>query len=109
MQYKAQTQDGYILTIFRIPSVQTDKAPVFLMHGVQSTSGIFVSLGQDSLGTDKLLLIEKLIISSLVLLIAAFMLADAGYDVWLGNYRGTEYSEGHTRLNVTQRKFWNYG
>lgn len=52
MQYKAQTQDGYILTIFRIPGVQSNKGPVFLMHGVQSTSGIFVSLGRDSLGTD---------------------------------------------------------
>lgn len=39
----------------------------------------------------------------------AFLLADAGYDVWLGNYRGTEYSEGHTHLNVTQRDYWNYG
>ncbi|XP_015834987.2 uncharacterized protein LOC100141961 [Tribolium castaneum] len=87
IEYKVQTKDGYILSVFRIPSVQ-QKAPVFMLHGIQSTSGIFVGMGKHSL---------------------AFLLADAGYDVWLGNYRGTEYSEGHTHLNITQRDYWNYG
>lgn len=36
------------------------------------------------------------------------MLYEAGYDVWLGNYRGTEYSEEHETLNATQREFWDY-
>lgn len=39
---------------------------------------------------------------------AAFLLYEAGYDVWLGNYRGTEYSEGHESLNATQREYWDY-
>ncbi|XP_045479566.1 lipase 3-like [Harmonia axyridis] len=90
-EFKVQTKDGYILTLFRIPSIHSGnsgKGPVFMLHGIQSTAAIFVSLGRHSI---------------------AFLLADAGYDVWLGNYRGTEYSEGHATLNVTDRKFWDYG
>ena len=33
-------------------------------------------------------------------------LAEAGYDVWVGNNRGTEYSQGHTSLGIDDSKFW---
>lgn len=39
------------------------------------------------------------------------MLADAGYDVWLGNARGTEPSREHVRLNpngLLQKKYWEF-
>ena len=35
-------------------------------------------------------------------------LAEAGYDIWFGNNRGTEYSQGHTSLTVDQPEFWAY-
>lgn len=39
------------------------------------------------------------------------MLADAGYDVWLGNARGTEPSREHVRLRpngIFQKKYWEF-
>ena len=33
-------------------------------------------------------------------------LAEAGYDVWIGSNRGTEYSQGHTSLTTDDPEFW---
>ncbi|KAF2898467.1 hypothetical protein ILUMI_07707 [Ignelater luminosus] len=90
--HRVVTPDGYILTVFRIPNYNSPnaalrKTPVFLQHGLASTSANFLGKGKDSL---------------------AFILADAGYDVWLGNFRGTEYSEGHVNLTVADKRYWDH-
>ncbi|KAG0221391.1 cholesterol esterase [Mortierella sp. GBA43] len=38
----------------------------------------------------------------------AFVLAEAGYDVWLGNARGNKYSLKHMFLKPHENKFWDF-
>jgi predicted alpha/beta hydrolase len=38
----------------------------------------------------------------------AFVLSDAGYDVYLGNVRGNTYGLRHVKLNKSQVEFWNF-
>ena len=38
----------------------------------------------------------------------AFLLARAGFDVWLGNNRGNVYSNRHVNMTKDQKEFWDF-
>ena len=38
----------------------------------------------------------------------AFTLLDQGYDVWLGNNRGSIYSRGHKEINASSKNYFQY-
>ncbi|CAH2096565.1 unnamed protein product [Euphydryas editha] len=85
-EHDVVTQDGYILKLFHIPG---DKSkPILLMHGVIDSADTFIIRGNLSLSA---------------------ALANAGYDVWLGNSRGNRYSRRHLYLDPnTDKEFWDF-
>ncbi|XP_044270642.1 lipase member K-like [Tribolium madens] len=83
------TSDGYILTVYKITSrkAQGPMKPMFIQHGVATNSGPWVDIGNRSI---------------------AFYFADKGWAVYLGNTRGSTYSNKHVKLTTHDAKFWNY-
>lgn len=89
-EHTVTTQDGYILNIHRIPNHQggRNRPVVLLMHGILESSISWLLMGPDkALGN---------------------VLADKGYDVWMGNSRGNKYAHKHSSLNYTMSKYWEF-
>ncbi|CAL8080473.1 unnamed protein product [Orchesella dallaii] len=92
--YNVTTDDGYILLVHRITGGPHSpraygKPTVYLHHGMFGASDNWLFQNGD----------RNL----------PFKLADAGYDVWILNVRGTTYSLGHTSLNSeTDLKYWDF-
>ncbi|XP_068205750.1 lipase lipl-4-like isoform X2 [Palaemon carinicauda] len=99
--HRVVTEDGYILELHRIPfsprssprdtiNNQGQKEPrvVFIQHCVLCSSADFVMNDPNQA--------------------LAFILSDAGYDVWLGNIRGNIYGRLHRTITPKNPKFWEF-
>lgn len=91
-EHEVVTDDGYILTMHRIPhgisGPSDDRPAVFLQHGLLCSSADWLVLGPERA--------------------LAFLLADAGYDVWLGNARGNTHSRKHLTMSPESKEFWSF-
>lgn len=92
-EYDVVTQDGYILKLFRVQAKHSElvntKPVVLIQHGLLDVSDSFIVNEEQSA--------------------PALILANQGYDVWLGNNRGNVHSRRHSRLNPdTDPAFWNF-
>ncbi|KAF7815072.1 triacylglycerol lipase 2-like [Senna tora] len=91
-EHKVTTEDGYILSLQRMPMGRSgktaDKGSVLLQHGLFMDAITWLFNSPD----------ESL----------AFILADNGFDVWLANTRGTRYSSGHTSLTPNDKAYWEW-
>ncbi|KAG2788040.1 hypothetical protein PC129_g3792 [Phytophthora cactorum] len=96
--HNVTTTDGYILTMHRLPKSYDEsqagedaakgKPAVLIQHGLLDSSFSWVcNFRNQSL---------------------AFVLADAGYDVWLGNNRGNTYSTNHVKYTTEDDAFWDF-
>ncbi|KAK6051670.1 hydrolase, alpha/beta domain protein [Cooperia oncophora] len=88
-----RTDDDYILELHRIPygkhgEINPDRPVIFLQHGVFSDGFAWTAnLANES---------------------AAFVFADAGFDVWMTNCRGTPPSQKHIGYGPDDSRFWNF-
>jgi len=89
--YQVITEDGYIIRLHHLhPRINTYgyKLPVFLMHSAFSNPLYFLNSGQNS---------------SLGL-----FLSDNGYDVYLGNVRGSKFATAHKWLSINSDDYWRF-
>ncbi|KAF4531446.1 hypothetical protein B566_EDAN004217 [Ephemera danica] len=82
------TEDGYILTVHRIPTTRARGEPILLQHGLLASSADWLIPGPGRA--------------------LAYILSDLGYDIWLGNARGNTYSRAHRNLSASDSAFWNF-
>lgn len=92
-EHEVTTPDGYLLTVYRVTGkigaeVVPGKKVVFLQHGLLMSSADWVISGP----------VKGL----------AYILSDAGYDVWMGNARGNTHSRKHLYLSPNKRAFWDF-
>ena len=93
--FKVITEDGYILTTFHVTGSKKSGPfnptlpPVLIQHGDMSDAASWLGYYEDGLPLQ-------------------LQLAEAGYDVWLGNNRGSEYSQVHKTLSANDPEFWQY-
>ena len=94
---KVHTEDKYILSTFHIlgktgaerEELESSPGTVLIQHGDRQDGTSFMSNFESGLPFH-------------------LQLVDAGYDVWIGNNRGTEYAWEHETLDINTPEYWDF-
>ncbi len=86
MRYFRIQRNLFYLIIEKNSTIQGGKKVVYLQHGLIDSSDTFI-INEESKAP-------------------AFILANKGYDVWLGNIRGNRYSNAALSPNV--KNYWEF-
>jgi len=91
----AESEDGYILKLYRIPAgkgernfKEKQKQSILLVHGIFDSSDAWVCNNEEGC--------------------IPFILANLGFDVWLGNSRGNKHSRYHKKYLTDSFEFWDF-
>ncbi|KAF4622470.1 hypothetical protein D9613_009312 [Agrocybe pediades] len=96
-EHVVTTDDGYLLKLHRLVSSkghenqpkQLHRPVVYFQHGLLTNSELFMLVTHP----------RKCL---------PIVLAEQGYDVWLGNNRGNKYSLNHVDKKVDSPEFWDF-
>jgi len=90
LELKVTTTDGFQLSVFRVekPDIKPNGPAVLLQHGLLADAANWISNGKQNS--------------------FAFMLVEAGFDVYLANSRGNRYSREHVILKPNEPEFWKW-
>ncbi|CAI5731115.1 unnamed protein product [Hyaloperonospora brassicae] len=109
--HNVTTADGYVLIMHRLPQSYDESQAS--MDVVNSSTLLDDKAGRQS--TKPVVLVQHGMVASSFSWVCdsrnhslAYVLADAGYDVWLGNNRGNRYSNGHMEFTTEDSAFWDF-
>eukprot|EP01135_Chromosphaera_perkinsii_P010183 Nk52_evm49s2039 gene=Nk52_evmTU49s2039 len=119
--HTCRTKDGYVLTLHRIPSAANprvlERKRSFVRHAseFEETDPESSNNSYQQQKRPVVLLMHGLLQSSAAWVLnhdhecLPFLLADAGCDVFIGNFRGTSYSSSeHTHLHEDDPAYWDW-
>jgi lysosomal acid lipase/cholesteryl ester hydrolase len=93
--HNVYTEDGYLIRLFRIPGGKNEldyknkrKPPVYFHHGIFDSADCWVCNTEENC--------------------YSFILANKGFDVWLGNSRGNKHSKHHKLFTTDTPEFWSF-
>ncbi|OAF69812.1 hypothetical protein A3Q56_02438 [Intoshia linei] len=90
VKHNVTTEDGYIIEIHQISKLDNkkNKRVIFVQHGLLCSSDIWLDNGPNSA--------------------LAYVMAENGYNVFLGNVRGNTYGRHHINISTGDSEFWNF-
>ncbi|XP_031458411.1 lysosomal acid lipase/cholesteryl ester hydrolase-like [Phasianus colchicus] len=109
-EHEVVTEDGYYLTLQRIPHGRDNSGSTSASHEAETPgSSMFCHPPKPAVLLQHGLVLEgSNWVTNLPNRSLGFILADAGYDVWIGNSRGNSWSRKHKEFEFHSEKYSSY-